>query len=93
MKKLLYIFLGLSLIFACSDDGDSDSNEPCPSQPELETSAVTIINFSVANDSYEATLNGNINNIPLGINCEVISVTSQGFVYDTSVQPTITDNV
>lgn len=80
-------------MFACSDDGDSDSNEPCPSQPELETSAVTIINFSVANDSYEATLNGNINNIPLGVNCEVISVTSQGFVYDTSVQPTIADNV
>ena len=93
MKKLLYIFLGLSLIFACSDDGDSDSNEPCPSQPELETSAVTIINFSVADDSYEATLNGNINNIPLGVNCEVISVTTQGFVYDTSVQPTISDNV
>ena len=28
MNKLLYIFLGLSLILACSDDGDNDSNEP-----------------------------------------------------------------
>ena len=25
MKKLLYIFLGLSLIFACSDDSSDDS--------------------------------------------------------------------
>ena len=27
MKKLLYIFLGLSLIFACSDDSSDDNND------------------------------------------------------------------
>jgi len=92
MKKRL--LLSALLIFACSsDDSSNEANEPCPSQPELQTNPVTLINFSVTNDSYEATLNGNINNIPLGENCEVISVTSQGFVYDTTVQPTISDNI
>lgn len=32
MKKLLYIFLGLSLIFACSSDDDNDNTNP-PSEP------------------------------------------------------------
>ena len=38
MKKLLYIFLGLSLIFACSDDS-SDANAPDP-DPVDETNPV-----------------------------------------------------
>tara|TARA_R110000823_G_scaffold291628_1_gene410029 strand:- start:256 stop:1083 length:828 start_codon:yes stop_codon:yes gene_type:complete len=33
MEKLLYIFLGLSLMFGCSDDSDSDSNESDTVEP------------------------------------------------------------
>ena len=41
MKKLLYIFLGLSLIFGCSDD--SDVNSPDPDSPVyLDDNGVTI---------------------------------------------------
>ena len=39
MKKLLYIFLGLSLMFACSDDSGSDANAPDP-DPVDETNPV-----------------------------------------------------
>tara|TARA_B110000211_G_C14046889_1_gene539418 strand:+ start:72 stop:1808 length:1737 start_codon:yes stop_codon:yes gene_type:complete len=91
MKKLLYIFLGLSLVFGCSDDSAEDSNEPCSPQPLLQTTAVTLITFDINSAAYQATLNGNINNTPTGANCEVQSVTSQGFVYDTTVQPTTSD--
>ena len=92
MKKLLYIFLGLSLMFACSDDGDED-NEPCPSQPELTTNEVTNINYDQNQEYFTATLSGEISNIPLGANCETLSITNQGFVYGTNIQPTIEDNV
>jgi surface protein len=91
MKKLLYILLGLSLVFGCSDDGDSDSNEPCPSQPTLETSAVTEIEIDEAADLSTATFNGEIINNPIGVNCETLSITSQGFVYAIHTLPTIDD--
>jgi len=90
MKNLLYIFLGLSLMFGCSDDGDSDS-EPCPSQPTLETSAVTEIEIDEAADLSTATFNGEIINNPIGVNCETLSITSQGFVYAIHTLPTIDD--
>jgi hypothetical protein len=88
MKKLIYLFL-IILIAACSDY----NNEPCPSRPKLQTNPVTEINFIVAEYLFEATLNGNISNIPLGVNCEINSITSQGFVYSTKIQPTIADNI
>jgi len=91
MKKLLYIFLGLSLIFGCSDDGDNDSNEPCPSQPTLETSAVTEIELDQSTDLSTATFNGEITNNPIGIDCETLSITSQGFVYAIHTLPTTDD--
>ena len=93
MKKLLYIFLGLSLIFACSDDGDSDSNEPCPNQPQLTTNEVSEIEYNENTDLTNATFSGEIQNIQLGANCETFSITNQGFVYSTTVQPTTSDNV
>ena len=92
MKKLLYLFLVLGL-FACSSDSADEDNEPCPSQPELTTNEVTNINYDQNNDYFTATLSGEISNIPLGANCETLSVTNQGFVYDTNIQPTIEDNV
>ncbi|MDB2350248.1 BspA family leucine-rich repeat surface protein [Flavobacteriaceae bacterium] len=96
MKKLLYIFLGLSLIFACSDDGDGgsdDTNNPCPNQPQLTTYEVSEIEYNENTVLTNATFSGEIQNIQLGANCETFSITNQGFVYSTTVQPTTSDNV
>ena len=90
MKKLLYIFLGLSLIFACSDDGDNDSNEPCPSEPTLQTNPATEIQHSEMIMA-AATFNGEIINSPIGPNCETLSITTQGFAYANHTFPTIDD--
>ncbi|MDG1423688.1 MAG: BspA family leucine-rich repeat surface protein [Flavobacteriaceae bacterium] len=95
MKKLLLLSLTI-LIFSCGgDDGDNDgdNNEPCGNQPNLQTNAINQVNYDAATSAYIANLSGNIDNIPIGPNCEVLSVTSQGFVYDTTIQPTINDNV
>ena len=96
MKRL--ILLSALLIFACSSD--DETNEPCPLQPFLQTDDVTSIVLNEAsiedlyygNITYKATLNGNINNIAIGDSCEILSITSQGFVYDTTIQPTLADN-
>ena len=90
MKKLLYIFLGLSLIFACSDDSDNDGNEPCPSEPTLQTNPATEIQYSEMIMA-AATFNGEITNNPIGPNCETLSITSQGFAYANHTLPTIDD--
>ena len=79
-------------MFACSDDGDNDSNEPCPSQPTLETDSIQAVT-EAGTDSSSATFTGEIINIPIGANCETISITNQGFVYATHTQPTIDDIV
>ena len=95
MKKLLLLSLTI-LLFSCgaSDgDNDGDNNEPCGNQPNLQTNAINQVNYDAATSAYIANLSGNIDNIPIGPNCEVLSVTSQGFVYDTTIQPTINDNV
>ena len=44
MKKLLYIFLGLSLIFACSDDSSDDNTNPLDDTNPvyLDSNGVTI---------------------------------------------------
>ena len=76
MKKLLYIFLTV-LIVACSDD---DGN-PCLYNPTLTTSAVTNITET------SATLNGVISIV--SENCDDPNNTEQGFVYATTIQPTI----
>ncbi|MDB4174832.1 BspA family leucine-rich repeat surface protein [Flavobacteriaceae bacterium] len=76
MKKLLYLFLTL-LIVGCSDD---DGN-PCLYNPTLTTSAVTNITET------SATLNGVISIVSQ--NCDDPNNTEQGFVYATTIQPTI----
>ena len=88
MKKLLYLFLTV-LIVACSgDDGNTDVGDnsgdvdnPCLYNPTLTTSAVTNITET------SATLNGVISIV--SENCEEPTNTEQGFVYATTIQPTI----
>ena len=79
MKKLTYLFLGL-LIVACSDD----EGNPCLYNPTLTTSAVTNITET------SATLNGVISIV--SENCDNPTNTEQGFVYATTIQPTIANN-
>ena len=76
MKKLIYLFLTV-LIVGCSDD---DGN-PCLYNPTLTTSAVTNITET------SATLNGVISIVSQ--NCDDPNNTEQGFVYATTIQPTI----
>ena len=76
MKKLIYLFLKV-LIVGCSDD---DGN-PCLYNPTLTTSAVTNITETAA------TLNGVISIV--SENCDDPNNTEQGFVYATTIQPTI----
>ena len=78
MKKLIYLFLTI-LIVGCSDD---DGN-PCFYNPTLTTSAVTNVTETAA------TLNGVISIVSQ--NCEDPTNSEQGFVYATTIQPTITN--
>jgi len=77
-------------MFGCSDDGDSDSSEPCPSEPTLQTNPATEIQHSEMIMA-AATFNGKITNNPIGPNCETLSITSQGFAYANHTLPTIDD--
>ena len=79
MKKLL--LLSALLIFACTDD---DGN-PCVYQPTLTTDAVTDITET------SATLNGTID--VYSQNCDTVGNVLQGFVYSTSSEPTIDDDI
>tara|TARA_B100000963_G_scaffold360449_1_gene391379 strand:- start:1036 stop:2079 length:1044 start_codon:yes stop_codon:yes gene_type:complete len=79
MKKLL--LLSALLIFACTDD---DGN-PCVYQPTLTTEAVTNITET------SATLNGTID--VYSQNCDTVENILQGFVYSTSSEPTIDDDI
>ena len=90
MKKLLYIYLGLSLMFGCSDDSD---NTNCPDQPQITTYDVSQISYDEVTDLVEALFTAEIQNTQLGANCETFSVTNQGFVYGVNIQPTIDNNV
>jgi surface protein len=75
MKKLLYLFLAITV--ACADD----EGNPCVYSPTLTTSAVTNVTET------SATLNGVISIVSQ--NCEDPTNTEQGFVYATTIQPTI----
>ena len=79
MKKLL--ILSALLIFACTDD----EGNPCVYQPTLTTEAVTNITET------SATLNGTID--VYSQNCDTVENILQGFVYSTSSEPTIDDNI
>ena len=79
MKKLL--LLSVLLIFACTDD----EGNPCVYQPTLTTDAVTDITET------SATLNGTID--VYSQNCDTVGNVLQGFVYSTSSEPTIDDDI
>ena len=66
---------------------------PCPNQPQLTTLEVSNISIDENTDLASATFSGEIQNIQLGANCETFSITNQGFVYSTNIQPTTSDNV
>ena len=68
-------------MFGCSDDEDN----PCVYQPTIVT-----LNASDITD-FSATLNGTIN--VESTNCDSPNNTEQGFVYSTTIQPTINDNI
>ena len=80
MKKLVSLFT--FMLFCCSSDEDSIL---CVFDPTLQT-------FSVTNRSEtSATLNGTIN---IAVeNCTIAPGAQQGFVYATTPQPTIEDNL
>jgi len=80
MKKILYLFLAVT-IFACSDD----EGNPCVYEPTLTTQAATDITET------SATLNGTID--VYSQNCDTVENILQGFVYSISSEPTIDDNI
>ena len=79
MKKLLLLFV--LLILACSDD----EGNPCVYEPTLTTQAATDITET------SATLNGTID--VYSQNCDTVENILQGFVYSTTSEPTIDDDV
>jgi surface protein len=82
MKKLTYLFLALIIVACSSDDSSSGDNSEDYSESCLYTLEVTNIT------GVTATLNGGKNTA----NCDSISIINQGFVYATTIQPTINDN-
>ena len=93
MKKLI-LLLFIPLVFGCSSDSSEDHHtDPCPNQPQLTTLEVSNISIDENTDLASATFSGEIQNIQLGANCETFSITNQGFVYSTNIQPTTSDNV
>ena len=91
-KQWLAFLTMCFLVFACSG-GDSGSDSPCPNQPQLTTLEVSNIGYDENTNLASATFSGEIQNIQLGVNCETFSITNQGFVYSTNIQPTTSDNV
>ena len=89
MKKLTYLFLGL-LIAACStdnSDGDSgDNNDGNNNNSNCEYFLNTLPVTNTVNNN--ATFNGIIS---IDGNCE-FPIIEQGFVYSTTIQPTLNDN-
>ena len=79
MKKLI-LLLFIPLVFACGND----EGNLCLYQPTLTTLEATEIN------DFNVTLNGVVSIV--SENCDNPNNTEQGFVYSTSIQPTINDN-
>ena len=84
MKKLLYLVLTVLIISCSSDDSSSDDGGDINCVYNPTTLAVTNITESTA------ILNGIISAV--SENCEAPYNTEQGFVYATTIQPTINNN-
>ena len=85
-RKLIFLlfpnlFIAV-IIFACSTDNEGN---PCVYEPTLETNEVTNITET------SATLNGTID--VYSQNCDTVENILQGFVYSSSSEPTIDDNI
>ena len=63
-----------------------DEISACPNEPELITESADNISIS------SAWLYGEIHNTPIGLDCEIYPVISQGFVYGLNQSPTTEDN-
>ncbi|MDB2495345.1 DUF1566 domain-containing protein [Flavobacteriaceae bacterium] len=82
MKKLIYLFLAILIVACSSDDSSDDNNNINNCEYIINTLPVTnAINSSV-------TFNGVIG---IDGNCE-FPIIEQGFVYATSIQPTLNNN-
>ena len=88
MKKLIYLFLTV-LIIACSseDSNNQDNNDGDNNNITCEYSLTTL---GAVVMPHLITLNGNINLI--SESCEY-PIIEQGFVYSSSIQPTINDQI
>jgi surface protein len=85
MKKLLLFFLALTVACSSGDDSsDNNGSDSCNITASLTTLPITNI------QGLNASVNGVIE---LTSDCEIPNNTVQGFVYSTSIQPTINDNV
>ena len=89
MKKLIYLFLTV-LMVACSGDGDGNTQDNNDGDNNNDTTCEYLLNtLPVTNaTANSATFNGTIS---LDGNCE-FPITQQGFVYGTTIQPTLNDN-
>jgi len=86
MKKLL-LFLTVLIVACSSDDGGNDNND---GNNNNDIACEYVLNtLPVTNTIYDsATFNGIIS---IDSNCE-FPITEQGFVYATTIQPTLNDN-
>ena len=94
MKKLLYLFLTV-LIVACSgedsnNNNNQDNNDGDNNGDNNDTNCEYVLNTLPVTNAIadSATFNGIIS---IDSNCE-FPITEQGFVYATTIQPTIANN-
>ena len=85
MKKLTYLFLALIIVACSSDDSSDGSSDGDNSEDYSESCLYTLEVTNIT--GVTATLNGGKNIA----NCDSISIINQGFVYATTIQPTIND--
>ena len=87
MKKLIYLFLTVLIVACSSEDGGNDNND---GNNNNDIACEYVLNtLPVTNTIYDsATFNGIIS---IDSNCE-FPITEQGFVYATTIQPTLNDN-
>ena len=89
MKKLIYLFLTV-LIVACSGEDGSNNQDNNDGDNNNITCEYSLTTLDAVVMPHLITLNGNINLI--SESCEY-PIIEQGFVYSSSIQPTINDQI